>query len=63
MAAQLVGATIEKFEDIARGAATPSADDVESGINVVWWIAFVVSLLMWLGLIGAVVWVAKLMIA
>ncbi len=63
MATQLVSATIEKFEDIARSAAPSSEDDVESGINVVWWIAFLVSLLMWAGLIAAVIWVVRLMIA
>lgn len=63
MAAQLVSAVIERFEDIARRAAASNENDAESGINIVWWIAFVVSLLMWAGLMGAVIWAVRLMIA
>jgi len=63
VAAQMVSAVIERFEDIARRAAASNENYAESGINIVWWIAFVVSLIMWAGLIAAVIWGVRLMLA
>lgn len=60
--AQLVSAVIERFEDFARKAATSTEDHVDSGINVIWWIAFVVSLILWGGLIAAVIWAVRLVL-
>lgn len=63
MTAQLVSAVIERFGDFARRAAASSEDDSESGINIVWWIAFAVSLMMWGGLLAAVIWAIRLVVA
>jgi hypothetical protein len=48
--------TSEKLEDITQSVKAESEENAESGINIFWWVAFLVSLGIWYGLIEAAIW-------
>jgi hypothetical protein len=56
VALSFLSVTSEKFEDFTQSVKPESEENAESGINIFWWVAFIVSLGLWYGLIEVVIW-------